>query len=142
VFCRCPVVRQEMLEDVNEVIRSNDHQTANGKNKMDKRTNIDQPNTTHKTKDWETRTSLKPGILRCSGRIRSSCSTVGTHRVTQTFNSIDHLHNIYLHMCSRYELCVMVFNATFNNISVISWRSPESQEKPPTCHKSDKLYHI
>jgi hypothetical protein len=40
-----------MLEDANEVIRSNDHQTTNGKNKMDKRTNIDKPNTTHKTKD-------------------------------------------------------------------------------------------
>jgi hypothetical protein len=76
-------------------------------------------NQTHKTKDWETRTSLKLGILRCSGRISSSCSTVGTHRVTQTFNSIDYLHNIYLHMCSRCELCVMVLNATFNNISVL-----------------------
>jgi len=37
----------------------------------------------------------------------------------------------------------MLFNATFNNISVILWRSVllveetgESGEKPPTCHKS------
>ena len=37
----------------------------------------------------------------------------------------------------------MVFNATFNNISVISWQSVLLMEengvpgkKPPTCHKS------
>jgi len=43
----------------------------------------------------------------------------------------------------------MVFNATFNNISVISWRSvllveePESLEKPPDLSQvNDKLYHI
>ena len=34
----------------------------------------------------------------------------------------------------------MVFNATFNNISVISWRSVlmvrGNRRKPPTCHKS------
>ena len=42
---------------------------------------------------------------------------------------------------------VMVFNATFNNISVILWRSVigggnrSTQRKPPTCHKSlTKLY--
>ena len=37
---------------------------------------------THKSKDQETRTSLKPGgELRCSGRISSSCSSSGTGRV-------------------------------------------------------------
>jgi len=45
----------------------------------------------------------------------------------------------------------MIFNATFNTISVISWRSVllveetgGPGEKPQTCHKSlsDKLYHI
>ena len=30
----------------------------------------------------------------------------------------------------------MVFNANFNNISVISWRKPEYPEKPTTCRKS------
>jgi hypothetical protein len=36
----------------------------------------------------------------------------------------------------------MVFNATFNNISVISWwtvllvEETLTQRKPPTCHKS------
>ena len=44
---------------------------------------------------------------------------------------------------------VMVFNTTFNNISVISWRSVLLVEKngvpgkkPLTCRKSLKLYHI
>ena len=35
---------------------------------------------------------------------------------------------------------LMVFSATFNNISVISWRSAllveECPEKPPTCRRS------
>ena len=40
-------------------------------------------------------------------------------------------------------VCLMVFNATFNNISVISWwsvllwRNPEDPEKT-----TNKLYHI
>ena len=40
----------------------------------------------------------------------------------------------------------MVFNATFNNISVISWRSISigggNRRKPPTCRKSLTNYHI
>ena len=31
---------------------------------------------------------------------------------------------------------LMVFNATFNNISVILWQSVLVVEKPPTCRKS------
>jgi hypothetical protein len=40
------------------------------------------------------------------------------------------------------SVCLMVFNATFKNISVISWRSVLLEEtmvpgeKPPTCRKS------
>ena len=44
---------------------------------------------------------------------------------------------------------IMVFNATFNNISVISWRSAllvyeiEYSEKPTELSQvTDKLYHI
>jgi hypothetical protein len=44
---------------------------------------------------------------------------------------------------------VIVVNATFNTISVISWMSVllveenrSTQRKPASCHKSDKLYHI
>ena len=38
----------------------------------------------------------------------------------------------------------MVFNATFNNISVISWRSVLLMEETGESgeNKSDKLYHI
>ena len=46
-------------------------------------------------------------------------------------------------------VCLMVFNATFNNISVISWRSVYWWRKPEDLVKTtdlsqitDKLYHI
>jgi hypothetical protein len=43
---------------------------------------------THKTKDRITRTPVKlgGGELRCSGRVGSSCSTSGTHRVNLVTN--------------------------------------------------------
>ena len=46
-----------------------------------------------------------------------------------------------------FDVCLMVFNATFNNISVISWRSfllVEETGGPEENHLSqvtDKLYH-
>jgi hypothetical protein len=50
--------------------------------KRDKKTNNDLQNNTHKTKDRVTRTPLKTGgELRCSGRVRNSCSTSGNRRV-------------------------------------------------------------
>jgi hypothetical protein len=36
----------------------------------------------------------------------------------------------------------MVFNATFNNISLISWRSVVLMGKPGENQVTDKLYHI
>ena len=41
--------------------------------------------------------------------------------------------------CSCYRVWVMVFNATFSNISIISWRSAllvEESRVPSTCRKS------
>jgi hypothetical protein len=48
---------------------------------------------------------------------------------------------------SKYKASVMVFNATFNNISVISWWSVLLMEEtgvPGENHRqvTDKLYHI
>ena len=54
----------------------------------------------------------------------------------------------YFKIISHYSLvCLMVFNATFNNISVISWRSvllvEETREPVENhCPVTDKLYHI
>ena len=53
------------------------------------RTNNNLQNTTQKTKDRATQTPLETeGELRCSGRVSSSCSTSGSHRVTIVSNSI------------------------------------------------------
>jgi len=50
---------------------------------------------------------------------------------------------------SIYRVSLMVFNATFNNISVISWwsvllvRNPEDPEKTIDLSQvTDKLYHM
>ena len=58
----------------------------------DKRTNNNLQNITQKTKDKVTRTPLKTwGELRCSGRVGSSCSINGTHRVTLvTYPMVSH----------------------------------------------------
>ena len=49
----------------------------------------------------------------------------------------------------RVRLRFMVFNSTYNNISVISWQSillvvetRETRRKPPTCHKSLTNYVV
>jgi hypothetical protein len=62
-----------------------------------KRTNNDLQNTTQKTKDQVTRTPLKTGDeLRYSGRVSSSCSTSGTHRVTLETNTVISLESFLL----------------------------------------------
>jgi hypothetical protein len=54
-----------------------------------KRTNNDLQNITHKTKDQVRRTPLKTrGEVRWSGRVGSSCSTSGTHRVNLVTNPV------------------------------------------------------
>jgi hypothetical protein len=88
---------EKEFEDTKWVIRirkSKDRQ-HNGQKKKDKRTNNDLQNITYKTKDRVTRTLLKTeGELRCSGRVSSSCSASGTHRVTLVTNSKHKFHLI------------------------------------------------
>ena len=58
------------------------------------------------------------------------------------------INKSYIHVCNKFSnllnLGFMVFNATFNNISVISvsFIGGGNRRKPPTCCKSDKLYYI
>ena len=63
----------------------------------------------------------------------STTQNKGKIHVKARVNSIEHYHIDILTV-------VMVFNATFNNISVISWRTVEknriTRRKPPTCRKS------
>ena len=65
--------------------------------------------------------------------------------IKKIFESI-RIDNIMLHIMF---VCLMVFSATFNNISVISWRSVllvEDTGVPREDHRrvavTDKLYHI
>ena len=61
--------------------KNRQHNDQTKKGQMDKQRST---NTTHKTKDWVTRTPLKTGgELRCYGRVISSFSTSGTGRITQ-----------------------------------------------------------
>jgi len=82
---------------------------------------------THKTKDWVTRTPLKSGVeIRCSGMVRSSCTTSGTRHVNFVTNPvISHGWGKYREVCStsgtyghlwyRYSITVnKVMEATVN----------------------------
>ena len=50
---------------------------------------------------------------------------------------------LYFNLCLSVFVCLMVFNATFNNISFISWRSVLLMEETnDLLQVTDKLYHI
>jgi uncharacterized membrane protein len=52
-----------------------------------------------------------------------------------------YVYTLYLNFCLLTKIIVMVFNATFNNISAISWRSVllvEKPEYPETITDTDK----
>jgi hypothetical protein len=78
---------KEEFEDTTAVIGiriSKKNRQYDVKNKKDKRTNND----LHKTKDRVTRTPLKTGEFWSSGRVSSSCSTIGTRRVDLVTNPL------------------------------------------------------
>ena len=83
---------QEEFEDTKEVIRiriSKKNRQHNDQKKKYKRTNNDLHNIHIKLKNRVIRTPLKHGDeLRCSGRVSSSCSTSGTHRVILVKNQV------------------------------------------------------
>ena len=98
-------------------------------------------NTTHKIKYWATRIPLNT----VGGRVSRSCSTSGFRPVTFVTN------RVISHAWGKVVIVVwfMVFYATFNNVSVISWRSvllvEETEYTAKTTHLSqvtNKLYHI
>ena len=71
-------------------IRKSKKDRQYGQNEKDKRINNNLQNTTEKTKDQVMQTSLKTGCeFMCSGRVKSSCSTSGTHHVTLVTNPIN-----------------------------------------------------
>jgi hypothetical protein len=55
------------------------------------------------------------------------CSEFGNFVITLIYYTSQHLHHVhfveYIYIVSSLFVCLMVFNATFNNILVISWRS-------------------
>jgi len=74
---------QSKFEDTKWVIISRKSKKViqyNDQNKKDKRTN-----TTQKTKHW---TQIKRDEVRCSGRVKRSCSTGGTRRVLLLQNAL------------------------------------------------------
>ena len=91
IDCRLSIVKKN-LKIPKGVIRiriSKKNRQHNGQKKKYKRTNNDLQNIHIKTKDRITRTPLKTGgELRCSGRVGSSCSTSGTHRVNLVTNQV------------------------------------------------------
>jgi hypothetical protein len=81
--------QREEFEEIKGVIRihkSKKDRKHNGQKKKDKRTNNDLQNIIHKNKD---RTPLiTGGEVRCSGKVSSSSSTNGIHRVTLVTNPV------------------------------------------------------
>ena len=82
----------EEFEDTKGVIKiciSKKNKQHNGKKKRVKKDKQRSTKHTHKTKDRVTRTLLRTGgELRCSRRVRSSCSTSGTRRVNLVTNPV------------------------------------------------------
>jgi hypothetical protein len=105
-----------MVEDTkgaNRKRKSKDRQ-HNGLNKIDKGTNNDLQNTKQKTKDRPTRTTLKPGdVLRCSGKISSSCYTCDIRLIERVvvFGRVSYMLSLRV---AVYQRCAFEFQREKN----------------------------
>ena len=74
-------------------------------------------------------------------RFWSSCIVLPVHFMSIAWNILNVLilHPFFISIIDQLVFWFMVFNATFNKISFISWRSVLLVEK---TGETDKLYHI
>jgi hypothetical protein len=80
---------QEEFEDTKGVLRIHKSKKDRQHNSQKKKDKQRPTKHTHKAKDRVTRIPLKTGgDLRCSGRIKKSCSTSGTHCVNLVTNPV------------------------------------------------------
>jgi hypothetical protein len=104
----CIVTSADEFYDTNGIIRmckSKKNRQHNGQKKKDKMTNNDlQIKSTHKTKDWVTRTPLKTGgELRCSRRVINSCKRTNNDMQTTTYKTKDHNKVLHVRICFQCE---------------------------------------
>ena len=93
----------------------------NGKEKKDKRTDNDLPNTTQKAKDRTKRTPTKTGDeRRCSGRVSSSCFTCDTRRLNFLFLVTLTVHWMILFNDFVFCMWLHVFCLLFRILSPVS----------------------
>ena len=161
-------VYQEEFENIEMVIRIcklKDRQ-HNGQKKKDKRTNNDLQNITHKTTDRITRTPLKSGgelrwnlvcywsihiwLLTMFEQIISFWFTEATESACFWNLAVTFSTSMAKGVAST-DAWFMVVNATFNNISVISWRSvvlveetgvPRENHWPVASHSQTLTHNV
>ena len=92
------MARRRRTHNTSAKRRRTDNTMAKRKGQKDKQRSTKH---THKAKDRATRTPLRTGVARrCSGRVSSTCSTSGTHRVNIVTNPV--ISHLYVSPPSRH----------------------------------------